>query len=700
MNDGRKGEIMRRPKSFKTGLATILTASLISTTAMPALADSVPVITNSDDPNAEVKETEVSKTPTNLEEAQAYLKEAEAALNAATAARSTATANLNTKNDLVSNVKVSLTNAEQKSIDAFANVVEENLKNVEEKQDALDKAEADLDSAETSKDEAADAYAKAVSAKEAAEEVLKSATDDKNAKEEALAKAEADEESARAVYESALAEYNEAKAAYDKAKADTDSAKTAYDNALEEVEDLTSEKEAKEAELSDAKAALEKAKSDLALIDENSDEYTAAAAVVKQKEADLLKKEDTLQTVTERLSKAEKDLAAKKSAYESAKSVLDDRNTLVENVNSAESALNEASAVLEVKEAAKDAAESEYKACEDAVAAASAELKKASTDLTAAEAAETSAETLLKEAQERYESEKAAAAKALEEANAAYAEEGKNFLSENLSGGVTYDSMLEGALNNVQLNWYGVFDTEDGVEWFKTKLAEFLTVKNLLASAELSKTGNAYREQEGVGALMLDYNLMMFSAFCNAGATMVFNHTLASDRGIAGIPNTGAGSGENLAAASGDPYDVWYIDEKRYMEEELAKKEADPTYTIKYSRYGHYRTLIKDSYKVTGISTNGHFSEQFFYAGNVGIAVTPDEFIAALKAYAAPFEKAVSDASALVESLESKPDYLLKAEEAYAKALAAVTEATEKKADAENNPCRCQQQTRCSRNRT
>lgn len=47
-----------------------------------------------------------------------------------------------------------------------------------------------------------------------------------------------------------------------------------------------------------------------------------------------------------------------------------------------------------------------------------------------------------------------------------------------------------------------------------------LSVKALLQAAEVSKTGNADRLKEGVDELRLDYNLMMFSAICNAVQTV------------------------------------------------------------------------------------------------------------------------------------------------------------------------------------
>lgn len=101
-------------------------------------------------------------------------------------------------------------------------------------------------------------------------------------------------------------------------------------------------------------------------------------------------------------------------------------------------------------------------------------------------------------------------------------------------------------------------------------------MKALWQAAEVSKTGNADRLKEGVDELRPDYNLMMFSAICNAVQTVTGCEHITYPRvnEIMGIEYwTGKKKiGENLSMAGGNPYDVWYDLEKQLMEEENRKK--------------------------------------------------------------------------------------------------------------------------------
>lgn len=383
-------------------------------------------------------------------------------------------------------------------------------------------------------------------------------------------------------------------------------------------------------------------------------------------------------SLTTALTKAKSDESAAKTAYTKSKddyekalasynqniSLINNRKSLLADFEASKSMLETKKKKLDEKKSEVTAAQNKKSACEEEVADATSNLEKANNKVNEASAAESAANTTYTSAKAKYDKEKAEAQKALDDANAATSVAGKNFLSENLIGdGITYQSMYEATFNDVKVKHEGILETEEGVQRFNTILEHLLMVENLLRSAELSKTGNQHRVSEGLSELKLDYNLMLFSALCNAVSAITQDHTLYAGADFAGVPSTSS-IGENLAWAGGDPYWGWYEDEKAFMEEEYAKKAEDPNYQIRYW-FGHYLTLTDKDYTVTGMSSDGHNHEQFFSEQAAGKTATPEEFISALRSYSSSYMAAVDEAKNRVNALKTEPDYLLSAKNAY-----------------------------------
>ena len=683
---------MKNPRLVKAGVATILSASLVTSNAAPVLAEAVTDVTGSTGESKQVRETGASTAPANLEEAKLALKKAEDALKAAESARDLTENVLNTKNGVLStasgeysSASGALTAAQNESISAFTNIVSKNAQNVAEKNAELEEAKEALKDAEDAQERAESEKAEAEREKTSTENSYQSALADKNDKADKLATAIDEESVAKDAYKAALSEYNEALRNYNTASSETNTAKEALDAARQAITRASEAKTAAEADLENAKDDLLEAQNRLSAIDENSTEYLLAQDELRLKEEAYNSKKALVATTSAELETASEECAEAETAYSEAKAKLDARSDLFNEVVRTAQVKAAAADVLQSKIEAKNDAAEEKTLCENVVANAESSLNTANSELGAANTALEEATKALEDAEAQYEKEKADAAKALEDANAAYAEAGKNFLSENLVGdGITYQSMHDGTLDSMLVKQTGMFDTEKDIQRFETVLEHLLMVDNLIRAAELSKIGNQHRVSEGLSELKLDYNLMLFSALCNAVSAITNDHTLYPEADLAGVPETSS-IGENLAWAGGDPYDVWYVGEKELMEEELAKKAEDPNYQIKYSLYGHYRTLTDKDYTVTGMTSDGHNHEQFFSEQAAGKTATPEEFIAALETYANVFLTKVNDAQGRVDELKNAPDYLTAARENYNNALEAVNLKTEKKNTAVEN---------------
>lgn len=504
-------------------------------------------------------------------------------------------------------------------------------------------------------------------------------------------------------------------------------ARIAYENAVKALEKAKAEKLAAEKVLEEKQAALDAAieqnkaakeafqKSEREandvfnnILEECNAKYISAQEALRQAETEYVQAEDEKvnsetayskalsakedaqrryneavaynTSINTAITKAKSDEAAAKTAYTQSKndyekalasynqniSLINKRDGLLADFEDSKSMLETMKKKLDEKKSEVTAAQNKKSACEEKVADETSNLEKANKKVNEALAAESAANSTYTSAKANYDKDKAEAQKALDDANAATSVAGKNFLSENLIGnGITYQSMHDRTLDSILVKQTGMFNTEENIQGFETVLEHLLMVDNLIRAAELSKIGNQHRVNEGLSELKLDYNLMLFSAISNAVSAITNDHTVYPEaRNVAGVP-AGTIIGENLAWAGGDPYMGWYEVEKELMEEEFAKKAEDPNYQIKYSLYGHYRTLTDKDYTVTGMTSDGHNHEQLFSEQAAGKTATPEEFISALRSYSSSYMAAVDEAKNRVNALKTEPDYLLSAKNAY-----------------------------------
>lgn len=509
-----------------------------------------------------------------------------------------------------------------------------------------------LEEARLSYENADKALSKAKKERDAAEKVL-------NDKKEALAAAterctRAREEYARAndsvntgfikTLEDARVNYETEQNRFSNAEASLDAAKQSKDKADSEYNDALTVRES--AKMKYDNAVAERKTKALSFSEAKAAEESAETAYNKAREA---------------YEKAD-------AEYRSQQNKIELRNGLVVILKNYEKTLAERKTELDLKEAALKEAKKNRDASEEIYLSAQNDYDEVNGRFRKAVEVENNAKTELDDARERYAREREEANKALEEVKAPYNALGKKFLCEKLTGGISFDKLYQNTLNSEVVNRNThIFDTAQGVKAFESSLEHLLYTENLLRSAEHFKTSNNCRRQEGLPELKIDYNYMMFSAFCNAVSMQTQDHILYSEAWNFGVIPDRASCSENLAWAAGDPYDVWYTDEKEFMEEEYAKKAQDPNYQIKY-HFGHYLTLTNKKYAFSGVSTDGHNSEQFFSDKSSGITATPDEFISELNNYTSELLPAVQKAEQRVVTLRYKPDYCLNAEKEYAEA--------------------------------
>ena len=456
---------------------------------------------------------------------------------------------------------------------------------------------------------------------------------------EALKKAEADKKSAEDALKEAEAAAKTAKETLDVAKAEKESAAAKSEQAKTELET--------------AKNTLTEKRNALAKIDKNSESYKKAVKDAEDAKTLVSEKESALAN-----AKAEYDTA--KFAADTAQSVLTaaekkaaERKTLKDAADEAKTAYETAKSTLDEKLSASENAEKEKDAAQNTLNNAKGELDSASKSLATATESADSAKTILDEKQKQHDDNIDAATKAVEDAQETYDNAGIDFLNSRVLEGYTFEEMFQKAQDSVVFTEIYAFSDAE-IANIKENAVRLLSVENLNRAANLANDGNECRAKENVSALALDYNLMMFSALCNATSIKTRDHDLFDDsQNVAGT-GRGVSLGENLAWSSGNPYGIWYDTEKALKEAEEQKKAEDPTYTIKYSLFGHYRTLIAEKYTVCGISYDGHNAEQFFCSAPASTTCTPDEFIAQLNAFVEPLSKTLNDAKAEKNRIENE----------------------------------------------
>ena len=456
---------------------------------------------------------------------------------------------------------------------------------------------------------------------------------------ESLKKAEADKKSA----EDALKE----------AEAAAKTAKETLDTAKAEKEDAAAKAEQAKSDLETAKNTLTEKRNALAKIDKNSESYKKAVKDAEDAKTLVSEKESALAN-----AKAEYDTA--KFAADTAQSVLTaaekkaaERKTLKDAADEAKTAYETAKSTLDEKRSTSENADKEKADAVSTLNNAKIEFEAASKALIAATENADSAKAVLDEKQKQYDDNIDSATNAVEDAQAAYDNAGIDFLNSKVLEGYTFEEMFQKAKESYTYTDEYAF-TDDEIANIKKDAVRLLSVTNLLRAANLANDGNDCRALENVSALNLDYNLMMFSALCNATSIKTHEHDLCADSRTVSGTVRGSYTGENLAWSSGNPYMIWYDTEKALKEAEEQKKAEDPTYTIKYSLFGHYRTLIAEKYTVCGISYDGHNAEQFFCSAPASTTCTPDEFIAQLNAFVEPLSKTLNDAKAEKNRIENE----------------------------------------------
>lgn len=456
---------------------------------------------------------------------------------------------------------------------------------------------------------------------------------------EALKKAEADKKSAEDALKEAETAAKTAKETLDVAKAEKESAAAKAEQAKTELET--------------AKNTLTEKRNDLAKIDKNSEGYKKAVKDTEDAKALVSEKETALAT-----AKAVYDAA--KLASDNAQIVLTaaekkaaERKSLKDAADKTKTDYGTAESTLEEKRSTSENADKEKADAVSTLNNAKIEFEATSKALIAATDNADSAKAVLDEKQKQYDDNIESTTKAVEDAQDAYDNAGIDFLNSKVLEGYTFEEMFQKAKESRIYTEEYAF-TDDEIANIKKDAVRLLSVENLNRAANLANDGNACRTQENVSALALDYNFMIFSALCNATSIMTKAHDLYAMSRTVARTLRGTDTGENLAWSSGNPYGIWYDTEKALKEAEEQKKAEDPTYTIKYSLFGHYRTLIAEKYTVCGISYDGHNAEQFFCSAPASTTCTPDEFIAELNAFVEPLSKTLDDAKAKKNRIENE----------------------------------------------
>lgn len=607
------------PKDIKKGIGILLGTAVLTTSVAPAMADSeyITFSGNSDEKTTakNVKETNSAQTkdPENLEQAKKLLSEKEDTLKKAKEAKEAAadavknsTEKKESSEKEKNTAEANLTKAQEEAITEFANVVEKNSKIYNEKNEAfqdakkkLSDAEAEKTAADKEKEETTSAYEKAEAERQ---EAYEDYTSTKNTYSEELKKLNEAKETAASKEE----EYTNIKESYDELEAKLSDLESTKENA--ETRKVAAEKALKEAE-QNAYNTNEKVKELTDWLEnngENSEEYAEKKAAYEQTKANYEEASQKEKEALEACDKAELEYEEACKKYNDSSELLLKKRKLEGAVEMAQDDLTAAQKDLKDKEVSVRVCKNtlamrqeEYDAAKEKEAEASQKAEGIDERISAAEKA-------LEEAQARYDAGKEAAQKAYDDAKAEWDQLGVKFLQEHMTTTKSIDQMMEDTINN---DWLkiggingGVFKSEADVEKFKKFLKDMLSVDNLLKSAETAKIGNDCRVEEGktgtpyygnidnrgLTGLKLDYNLMAFSAICNAvNATNsdVKHPTVGHINDILGADKKGMQYGdgnevgENTSSAmvpSGyeayGPYGYWYYIEKGNWTKEVEKK--------------------------------------------------------------------------------------------------------------------------------
>ena len=330
-----------------------------------------------------------------------------------------------------------------------------------------------------------------------------------------------------------------------------------------------------------------------------------------------------------------------------------------EKLQTAKTELTKAQTNLDQAKANCDKAKTDYEDSLDAIETAKQNLEQAKKEKTDAEASVKNAQTEMTAAQAKYEQDLQKAKENLEAAQTAYDNVGIDFLNSVISNDsykiANWKKLLANSSDDKVKNAYD-----------ETTFNEAFSVKNLLELADLLDTCNNYRktdnnftEANNRVAMKLSPELVVSATASamvsrNQGDHVLFN-TGDNEINRINFPNATNWS-ENIAWRYSDPYDGWYVKEKKIYD----NKEKGVT--------GHYTNIMEDygTAPMTGIGISYGSTEygvthcQRFANRAVGKTYTSQEWRNAVNSFASDAKSKLDQATATKEKIEAKDSSAVK----------------------------------------
>lgn len=330
-----------------------------------------------------------------------------------------------------------------------------------------------------------------------------------------------------------------------------------------------------------------------------------------------------------------------------------------EKLQTAKTELTKAQTNLDQAKANCDKAKTDYEDSLDAIETAKQNLEQAKKEKTDAEASVKNAQTEMTAAQAKYEQDLQKAKENLEAAQTAYDNVGIDFLNS-----VIFNDSYKIA------NWKKLLanSSDDKVKnaYDETTFNEAFSVDNLLRVATLLDTCNNYRKSDNNFTEANNRVAMKLSPELVVSATasaMISRNQMAhvlfrtDDAEIDKInfPNATNWS-ENIAWRYSDPYDGWYVKEKKIYD----NKEKGET--------GHYTSIMGDfsSAPMTGIGISYGSTDyrvaycQRFANRAVGKTYTSQEWRNAVNSFASDAKSKLDQATATKKKIEAKDSSAVK----------------------------------------
>ena len=330
-----------------------------------------------------------------------------------------------------------------------------------------------------------------------------------------------------------------------------------------------------------------------------------------------------------------------------------------EKLQTAKTELTKAQTNLDQAKANCDKAKTDYEDSLDAIETAKQNLEQAKKEKTDAEASVKNAQTEMTAAQAKYEQDLQKAKENLEAAQTAYDNVGIDFLNSVISNDsykiANWKKLLANSSDDKVKNAYD-----------ETTFNEAFSVDNLLRVATLLDTCNNYRKSDNNFTEANNRVAMKLSPELVVSATasaMISRNQMAhvlfrtDDAEIDKInfPNATNWS-ENIAWRYSDPYDGWYVKEKKIYD----NKEKGET--------GHYTSIMGDfsSAPMTGIGISYGSTDyrvaycQRFANRAVGKTYTSQEWRNAVNSFASDAKSKLDQATATKKKIEAKDSSAVK----------------------------------------